>query len=334
MKRVVLDSDVGTDVDDALAIAFALASENLQLEGVTTVHADAPLRARIAQRLLALAGRPDIPVIAGASVPLAPALPLGFHWPPVLWGHEGEGVLTAEERIPTVDREQGADDAARFIIERAAAAPGEISVVTIGPLTNLARALRLEPRLADWIGDVTIMGGMVDATRVPWPPVLETNLNADPLAAQTVFASRIPITLVGFEVTTQVFLTPDQRAEVHAWQHPLSDALVAFMERMLERFKDFSHEQALPADIFQGGRIYMHDPLAVYCAASCRHVSLRRMHVALEVHDQVLRTIAHADQTPNMHVCVGVDAPAFVQHWLWQVGRLTHRAGGVRERYR
>jgi purine nucleosidase len=325
VKRIILDTDVGTDVDDALAIAFALAAPDLEVVGITTVHADAPLRARIAQRLLQLAGRPEIPVIAGASLPLAPALPSRFHWPPVLWGHEGEGLLTPEERLLTADLALPADDAARFIIERAGSTPGEIGVIAIGPLTNLARALRLEPRLAGWIGDLTIMGGMVDPTRVPWPPVLETNLNADPAAAEAVFASGIPITLVGFEVTTQVFLTADQRAQMSTWQHPLSDALVDQMERMRVRFRDFSREHDLPTDIFQEGQTYMHDPLAVYCATRWRHVSLRRTHVALEVHDRVLRTIQYADRTPNLRVCVAVDAPAFVRHWLRRIRRLTGR---------
>jgi purine nucleosidase len=322
MKRVILDTDVGTDVDDALAIALALASPELMVEGITTVHADAPLRARIARRLLQLAGRPEIPVIAGASQPLAMPLPARFHWNPRLWGHEGAGLLSPEERIPTADPTATIDEAARFIIERVAACPGELSLITVGPLTNVARALRLEPRLPHWIGDLTIMGGMVDATQVPWPPVLETNLNADPGAAEIVFASEIPITLIGFEVTTQVFLTPAHRADMRAWRRPLTDALVRLMEQMLESFAEFSHAMQLPADIFQEERTYMHDPLAVYAAANSRYVTARRMHVALEVDDNVLRTQPYADRKPNMRVCVAVDAPAFVDLWLRRVGRL------------
>jgi purine nucleosidase len=312
----VLDTDVGTDVDDALAIALAVASPELQVEGITTVHADAPLRARIARRLLQLAERPEIPVVAGASDPLARPLPDDFHWLPQLWGHEGVGLLPAEERLPSVERTTSADDAARFIIERAAAWPGELSLITVGPLTNVARALRLEPRLCDWIGDLTMMGGMVDVSRVPWPPVLETNLNADPGAAAIVFAADIPITLIGFEVTTQVYLTPAHRAELRDGRQPLTGALVELMEEMLKRFADFSRRLRLPADIFQGQRTYMHDPLAVYAAAGARHVTFRRMHVALEVRDNVLRTQPYLDRKPNMRVCVAVDAPAFVNHWL------------------
>ncbi|HWE60421.1 MAG TPA: nucleoside hydrolase [Chloroflexota bacterium] len=325
MKRIILDTDVGTDVDDALAIALAAASPELQLEGITTVHADAPLRARIARRLLSLAGRPDIPVIAGASEPIAMPLPEQFHWLPQLWGHEGAGLLSSEERMPTADPSSAADEAARFIVETVAARPGEVSLVAVGPLTNVARALRLEPRLGDWICDLTVMGGMVDTSRAGLPPVLETNLNADPGAAEIAFASAIPLTLVGFEVTTQVYLTPDQRAEMRGWRLPLGDALLNLMEQMLESFSSFSRRMDLPADIFQG-RTYMHDPLAVYSAFGIQHVTLRRTHVALEVRDRVLRTIPRPDQSPNMRVCIEVDAPAFVDLWLSRVKSLATSA--------
>src|SRR4051812_26483054 len=111
MKRLLLDTDIGTDVDDALALALAATSADAQLVGVTTVHADAPLRARLATRLLQLAGRGDVPVVAGASRPLKSPLPASFHWNPVLWGHEGVGVLSPAERVATQDLDATADDA-------------------------------------------------------------------------------------------------------------------------------------------------------------------------------------------------------------------------------
>jgi len=324
MRRIILDTDVGTDADDALALALAAAHPDIQLVGVTTVHADAPLRARIARRLLQLAGREEVPVVAGASLPLAAPLPDTFHWHPRLWGHEGTGLLSLQDLTPTraVDLDATADDAARFIVERVSASPGDISLVAIGPLTNIARALRLEPRLSDWARDLTLMGGMVDATRTPWPPVLETNLNADPGAAEIVFAAGLPMTIVPFEVTTQVFLSPAQRASMRAWKRPLADALVTLMEEMLARFADFSRAMNLPSDIFQGERTYMHDPLAVYASVASTLIAVRGAHIQLEVHDRVLRTIASPDRAPNMRVCVDVDAPRFVKQWLSQVGRL------------
>lgn len=318
MKRVILDTDVGTDVDDALAIALIAASPELLIEGVTTVHADAALRARIAHRLLDLAGRADVPVVPGASRPLAPPLPDPFHWHPRLRGNEGVGLLPPAELAPTADLDATADDAARFIVERATALRGELSVIAVGPLTNVARALRLEPRLADRLLDLTVMGGMVNATATEWPPVLETNLNADPEAAAVVFDSGVPLTVVPFEVTTQVFLSPEQRAEMRTWRHPLADALVTLMEQMQESFASFSGEMGLKTDIFQG-RTYMHDPLAVYAAMATGLVTLRRAHLRLEVRDRVLRTLEEPDSRPNARVCVAVDGAAFVRFWLDRV---------------
>ena len=326
MKRIILDTDIGTDVDDAMALSLAALSPELLIEGVTTVHADAPLRGRIAEHILELAGRPDIRVVAGASIPLQMPLPPNFHWMPKLRGHEGQGILNPNELMPTADLSATKDDAARFIIEKARAYPGELSLVTIGALTNVGRALQLEPLVADMIQDITIMGGAVDLTRMDWHPMLETNLNCDPLATRQVFDSGIPVTLVPIEVTTQVFLTDEQRATMRAWGNRLADVLVTLMEHMLEGMASLSEELNLPADIYRG-RTFMHDPLAVYTSIATRFIVTRRMHVAIEFLDDVVRTIAYPKRTPNVRVCVNVDAPALVDFWLGRIQEYATRSG-------
>ena len=318
MKRIIFDTDIGTDVDDALALALAALSPELDLAGVTTVHADAPLRARIARRILALAGRPDVPVVAGASLPLQMPLPPNFHWMPRLRGHEGQGVLTNAELTPTADLSATQDDAARFIIETARATPGELSIVAVGALTNVGRALQLEPKLADWLHDITLMGGLLDTSRFDWHPMLETNLNCDPLATQLVFGSGIPLTVVPIEVTTQAYLTGEQRAAMRGWHNPLADTLVTLMEQMLEGMATLSDEVGMADDIY-AGRTYLHDPLAVYASMAVELVTTRRQHVAIEFIDDVVRTIAYADRAPNVWVCEQVDAPAFVHFWLGRI---------------
>lgn len=321
MKRIILDTDIGTDVDDAMALVLAVASPELQIEGITTVHADAPLRARIARRLLDMTGNESVPVIAGASLPLQMPLPENFHWKPRLRGHEGVGVLEAAILAPTPDITTTADDAAHFIIEKAQACAGELSLITIGALTNLGRALQIQPRLADWIRDVTIMGGVLDTQRFTWPPMFEVNLNCDPLASRLVFAAPWPITLVPMEVTTQVYLTTEHRAAMRAWDQPLSTTLVHLMEHMQESFADFSREVGVTSDFYQG-RTYMHDPLAVYASMACRYLTVRRIPVQLEVIDNVLRTISRPEHAPNVQVCVDVDAGAFVNMWIERVKAL------------
>jgi purine nucleosidase len=322
MKHIILDTDIGTDVDDAMALSLAALSPELDILGVTTVHADAPLRARIARKILALCGRTDIPVIPGASLPLKMPLPPNFTWMPTLRGHEGVGILSDEERTPTQDLEKTRDDAADFIIEQARQHPGCLSLVTIGALTNVGRALQKEPRLADWISDITLMGGTVDAQRFPFPPMLETNLNADPEAARLVFETDIPKTLVPMEVTTTVFLTAEHRAWLKKANHPLTTTLVRLMEEMLEGMTALSSEAGLAEDFYQG-RTFMHDPLAVYSVISPHFLEIRRMNVQLEVIDQVVRTMPYEHRKPNMDVCEQVNSPAFVNFWLQRISGQT-----------
>jgi purine nucleosidase len=324
MKRLILDTDIGTDVDDAMALSLLAASPEAIIEGVTTVHADTPLRARIARKVLSLAGRDDIPVIAGAGFPLQSPLPENFHWNQKLRGHEGRGILSEEELVPAPSDALRTDDAARFIIERAKAHPGELSLLAIGSLTNVAMALQREPRLPEWIRELTLMGGLIEPALFPWPPYFETNLNCDPLAARLVFDSGIPLTIVPMDVTTQVFLTPAQRERIRAWNRPLSNALVVMMEQMLQGFDTLSREQGLSSDFYEG-RTFMHDPLAVYTSLMTRLVGVRRMHIELTVVDQCVRTIPVIDRPPNMQVCTSVAAGEFVELWI---DRIKHLVGG------
>ncbi|HML23871.1 MAG TPA: nucleoside hydrolase, partial [Aggregatilinea sp.] len=211
--------------------------------------------------------------------------------------------------------------AARFIIEQAQRLPGELSLVAIGSLTNLGRALQIEPRLPNWIRDVTIMGGLIEPEKFPWPPMFETNLNCDPLATQLVFAAPWPITLVPIEVTSQVYLTAEHRAAIRTWDSPLTTALVALMEQMQESFSTLSSEVGITDDFYQG-RTYLHDPLAVYASIACQFTTVRRMAIGLDVIDDVLRTVVQPDGAPTMHVCVDVDAGPFVTMWIERVRAL------------
>ena len=145
-RRIVLDTDIGTDVDDALALALALASPELELVAITTVAGDTTVRARIAARLLALAGRRDVPVHAGSARSLA--TPGGFAW----FGHEGEGILDGTP--DAIAGEPAVDALLRLFRE-----DGALELVAIGPLTNLAVALERDPTFACRVSRLTVMGG-------------------------------------------------------------------------------------------------------------------------------------------------------------------------------
>ena len=156
MQRIILDTDPG--IDDALALLLAFASPEIQLEAITTVsgnvHVD--LTTRNALALLELAGHPDIPVARGSDRPLV-RQPVTADY---VHGHNGLGGI----ELPEPNLQPVSQHALDLIIEKIMAAPQEITLVPIGPLTNIALALRKEPRIAQYVRAVVIMGG---ALRVP-----------------------------------------------------------------------------------------------------------------------------------------------------------------------
>ena len=313
MTRLLLDTDIGTDVDDALALALLIAEPDVDLVGVTTVHGHAPLRAAIARSLLDVSAKRHVPVVAGRSAPLRRSSVDGFHWNE-MWGHEGAGVLSdAERQVP--DDDPTREDAARFILDAAERAPEPLAVVTVGPVTNLALALQMEPGLAGALGPVTIMGGIVERHMVAWPATFETNLNSDPLAAAIVLGSGLDITLVPLEVTLQVYLDRADRDRLAADGGPVSQKLVRLIAEMRDPFGAFAARYGLDGSHFDE-RTYLHDPLAVHAALGGPHTTLRDAAVAVEYEGQILRTIDRPERAPNMRVCSAADGPAFVADWM------------------
>ncbi|MEU1973753.1 nucleoside hydrolase [Microbacterium sp. NPDC019599] len=194
LHRVILDTDIGSDVDDLLALALILGTPSIDLIGVTTVYGDTLLRARIAKRAARLAGR-DIPVIAGESQPLSGR--------DVWWaGHEG--ALYDELESETIDGQ----DAVAYLVETVLADPGSIDLIAIGPLTNIAAAIRRDSRFASAVRHLWIMGGAF-TTDEP-----EHNFRSDTTAAEVVFGSGIPTTVSGLEVTRQVTIDRDSLARI------------------------------------------------------------------------------------------------------------------------
>lgn len=181
---VLLDTDIGDDIDDALALALALRSPEIELIGVTTVFGDTLLRARLAKHLLHVFERNDIPVAAGISAPM-----LARHRPS---GVPQAAVLTSGEEQAISDR-----SGPELIIEKALAHPGRLTLLCIGPLTNVATVLLKEPHLFLTIRSIVMMGG---TSGLPFP---DWNVRSDARAAQIVLAAGIPITLLGWNITTR-----------------------------------------------------------------------------------------------------------------------------------
>ena len=198
-KKVIIDSDYGTYYDDAFALLYAVQNEDLDILAVNSSYGDTRLRARIAKKLLRVAGRPEIPVYAG--------IPGSMSGGAYMFGFEGQNILVdGDWEDPTLEPDGTcADDK---IIEAVTQYPGEVTIITTGTVTNVAAALMKEPKVAELAKELIIMGGVivpiVDEKGIARSPVEEYNLNNDAFATQIVWKSGINITLVPIDVTLKV----------------------------------------------------------------------------------------------------------------------------------
>jgi purine nucleosidase len=192
-ETIILDCDPG--IDDALAIAYALGSDDVALAGITTVAGNVPLEKTTANalRLRDYLGAPQVPVVAGSAVPLLRPPLTAEH----VHGHDGLGGAD----LPAARSGPRPGHATDFIIETVRARPGEITLVATGPLTNVALAIRRDPGLVTQVRDFVIMGG--SSARGNVTPAAEFNIAVDPEAAAIVFAAGWTVTMVGLDVTLQ-----------------------------------------------------------------------------------------------------------------------------------
>ncbi len=303
MPRIILDTDPG--IDDALALFLALASPEVQLEAVTTVHGNVPvdLTTYNALGLLEVAGRTDIPVARGSAQPLVRAQVDAKY----VHGPTGLGTLTLPEPQTSVVKQTAAD----LIIERVQAAPGEITLVAVGPLTNLAMALRRQPGIVSQVREVIIMGG---ALRVPGnvTPAAEFNIYADPHAAHIVFKAGWPLRLVSLDVTNITTMNREQTRQLAQKQSPITRCIDQMLEFYFEVF----------APTFGNNVLRLHDPLALAAAFQPDFIQWEPAYVDVELAGTLTfgETVAFfhrpGSPAPNMQVSVGVDAERFVAWFL------------------
>ena len=287
---ILVDCDPGHD--DAIALLLALASPEVELLGVTTVHGNQTLEKTTANalRVLELAGRGDVPVAAGADRPLARELFVASH----VHGETGlDGpALPLPERRPV---EQHAVD---FLAERLG--PGVVLVPT-GPLTNVALALERGVRPER----IVLMGGSIGLGNVT--PAAEFNVWADPEAAARVFASGLDVTMVGLDVTHQALLAPGRAERIRA------AGRVGEVVAQLLDFYSVYHRETYGWD---GSPI--HDAVAVAQVIRPGLLELAERHVAVETESELTRGRTVVDlyrrtgSEPNAKVAVGIDAEGFL----------------------
>ena len=322
-KRVIIDTDPG--VDDALALILALRSPELEIEAITTVSGNVPVEQatkNVLRVLNLLDPKPRPPVAKGAAGPFKKPLVTAT----VVHGADGLGDLDRFKNLdgsprylePEVPRDL--PSAHEAILELLGRYPGELTLITLGPLTNLAQALLEDRERVKTLREVVIMGG---AIRAPGnaTPAAEFNISIDPHAAQLVFASGLPITLVPLDVTEKVTLSRDTIETIaQSSNDPLSQFIsdatgkvIEFMERVAE----------VPA-------ITLHDPLAVGVVIDPSFVKTSPLHVDVETDGRITEGMTVADlrsirddlkQPPNLHGALEVDADRFLAFFLERICR-------------
>ncbi len=211
-RKIIIDTDPG--IDDAMAIFYALESPELDVVGLTTVFGNASTDVTTANalRLLEIAGRTDIPVAKGAVRPLTMPYRGAVEF---VHGNDGQGNVFLASPTTAV----ASSDAAHFIIETVMADPGAITLVPLGPLTNIALAMLIEPSLTDHVAEIMMMGGAAFVGGNA-SPAGEANILNDPEAADIVFGANCPIVMAGLDVTEKTLMTTADIARLATFDNP------------------------------------------------------------------------------------------------------------------
>lgn len=300
MKHVILDVDTG--IDDAMAIAYAVHSPELNVLGITTgfgnVSADEATRNTL--QVLNLLGKPDIPVVQGAEMPFRREITK--HRAYAVHGQDGLGNIN----LPLIEVPSSSEHASDFIISMIKNHPHEITLITVGTQTNLAMALEKDPTIVDLVKQVVIMGG---AVTVPGnvTPAAEANFYADADAADYVLSSGLPITLVGLDVTMQTLL---RRETLEVWRNRGTEATVAF-STMCSFYMDFYH--SFNPNL---GGCALHDPLAVGVAIDPAFVKTQTMKVTVSTERENLGQSTGVPALNGIEVCLEVDTERFTEQFL------------------
>ena len=318
-RKIILDTDPGvgipgTDADDPIALLLALADPRLELLGVTTVFGNCPptLGARGARAVLEAVGRADVPVSVGMATRLSGDLPGDLAG--IYRGERGK-----EGRIPLpalADSVIG-PHAADFLIETIHTHPGEVTIVAIGPQTNIALAMLKDPSIRDEIASIVFMGGALgrdpDYGRGNVTPVAECNIWYDAAAADMVFRSGIDLTMVSLDVTNPNMgvVLPEQTIRnfdsgAGGAEGMLSAICVTYLDAPMF---DWAHGCVL------------YDPLAVALAADPRLGRTEQMAVGVELTGALTsgQTVPLRDAPPNLRALLEVDGASVVDDMVRRI---------------
>lgn len=317
---MIIDSDPG--IDDAFAILLALNSPELKVEAITIVPGNVDGRQGLenALKIVSLAGRCDVTVAGGAQHPLAQRLITAQYW------HGPNGLAGVELPAPKckADTRFGPD----LIIELVHRYPHEITLVPVGPLTNIALAVSKDPSIVPLVRNIVIMGGSITGGNVDG--AAEANIYNDPEAASIVFNAGWMVTMIGSDVGERTILMRKHLAELQSMQGPESEFVAKLANFYLTRSEKSGYQGAA-----------MYDPLAVATAIDPSLVTLKDMHVDVETKGEFTRgetvanrmgsnenNVLHGDHyeiegvielKPNARVCLASNADRFLQLFISRI---------------
>jgi inosine-uridine nucleoside N-ribohydrolase len=300
-QLAILDTDIGDDIDDAFALALALRSPELRLLGITTAYGDTEMRARLVDRFLDEVGV-NIPVTAGIATPNT------GHMTQAAYAWRGLRFGVAD---PTKEWKHA--DGVEFLLAQIREHPGQITLISIGPLKNVGAAIERDPATFRQLKRVVLMGGSVYRGYNDWktgaeqPPSREWNIRADPAGAKALLAVGVPVFIMPLD-STQIRLETKEREAIFSHGSPLTDQLTLLYHEWLGGYPDHALEPTL------------FDPVAVTYAFRpdlCPATPMR-----LEIDDKgFTRPVEGA---PNAQVCLKSDEKGFLE---LLVGRITTDAG-------
>jgi purine nucleosidase len=309
--RIIIDTDPG--VDDALAFLLALASPEIQLEALTTTQGNVTLEKAThnALSVLELACAGHIPVASGSLLPLVQPL-LAFT---SVHGESGVG----QARLPEPQAKPVPGHAVDYLIERVLAEPKQISIFPIGPLTNIAMAIRKEPRFAQAVKELVIMGGAI-LEHGNLTPLAEFNIYVDPHAAHIVFHAGIPITLIPLDVTHKCLLKQGHIDRLMKLDSPISRFIRDAVEVYLEASYALGYEGSA-----------MHDPLTLATVIAPELLTLKEYYVDVDISGGVSMGKTFADildllkKPANMKVAMNVRGEEFIELFVQRMETLSRK---------
>ncbi|XP_060208785.1 probable uridine nucleosidase 2 isoform X3 [Lycium barbarum] len=253
-KKIIIDTDPG--IDDAMAIFVALQSPEVEVIGLTTIYGNVytTLATRNALHLLEIAGRTDIPVAEGSHVTITKGTKLRIA--DFVHGTDGLG----NQNFPAPNGKCSEQNAAEYLVQQASLYPGKVTVVALGPLTNIALAIQSDPAFVKNIGQIVVLGGAFSVNGNV-NPAAEANIFGDPDAADIVFTSGADVLAVGINVTHQVILTDSDRDELAK----CNGKFAKYLDKILGVYFGYHHD-AYSTKVGLHIGVYLHDPTALLAA--------------------------------------------------------------------